>query len=200
MALNYTLKIVVHTSIQLFVIPTPAYSSSISDWLWNSPYHTGDLREELQCFALPCGGIGFASHILTYYTIIMLANHRSPIFIKVNTFWRFDIALAVISLVFTIVLTALTIVRCRKRWEFICLTVWKLDLSLTLGSIAIHSATFVAKGIRDAPPKFIEFKHVRDLSGLTTQISGIWYRYLFWLFLYVPGFGAGLAGLFSLVN
>jgi hypothetical protein len=200
MALKYRLRMVLLASILLFDAPSPVYASTISDWLWNSPYHTSNLKEELQCFALPYGGIGFASHILTYYTIIMLAYHRSPVFFKLNTFWRFDIALATFSLISTIIITTLTTIRCRNRWEFICLTVWKLDLSLTLGSVAIHSATSVANGIRAAPYEFYEFKRTRDLSGLRRELSGKVYSYAGWLFLYLPGIGAGLAGLFSIVH
>jgi hypothetical protein len=29
-------------------------------------------RAETACYSLPYGGIGFASHIITYYTMVML--------------------------------------------------------------------------------------------------------------------------------
>src|SRR5208282_5195160 len=39
---------------------------------------TRTLEDEIQCYCLPYGGLGFASHILTYYAIAILTTLHSP--------------------------------------------------------------------------------------------------------------------------
>jgi hypothetical protein len=52
---------------------------NVTDWLDNPGYHNGGtIQEQIQCYALPYGAWGFASHILTYYTVICLAKGISP--------------------------------------------------------------------------------------------------------------------------
>ncbi|KAF8544355.1 hypothetical protein BDD12DRAFT_873067 [Trichophaea hybrida] len=42
------------------------------------PKNGTSLRSEIQCYTLPYGAIGMISHVLTYFTIIMLSMGRSP--------------------------------------------------------------------------------------------------------------------------
>src|SRR5271167_1394991 len=81
------------------------------------------LQDELQCYALPYGALGFVSHILTYYTITLLALQRPP-----WAPWRkqlhhatIDYLLAAVTLIATITITIITMVRCRNRWQFIAM-------------------------------------------------------------------------------
>ncbi|KAE9373167.1 hypothetical protein N431DRAFT_438524 [Stipitochalara longipes BDJ] len=168
---------------------------NLNDWLHESPYKNGTLAEELQCYGLPYGGIGFASHILTYYTIIMLSYQRSPWMPwKRNHHKWVDITLSIFGLVATIILTVLTILRCRNRWQFVVMATWKLILSITFGILSFHAATMVR------PREKHQYSGLGHLESTANAIEKKEYtKVLWWLLLYVPGVVAGLAGLLSLV-
>lgn len=124
---------------------TPVFASSLGAWLDNPPYaNGGTAKEQIQCYALPYGAIGFASHILTYFTAFMLSRGRNPIL-----FWnrlsnkRFNIAVALVGFCITCAFTVLTMVRCRRTWAFILVAVWKLVLSVTLTSMTVHAARMI---------------------------------------------------------
>ena len=171
--------------------PTSVNSTSLSEWIKNPPYNNnGSLEEEIQCYSLPYGAIGFLSHILTYYTIAVLAVQRHPWAPwKRNKRSGLDIWLAVIGLIGTIIISTLTMVRCRSRWQFIAIAAWKLDLSVTFGFLSLHAAYII--------PSMDKYKYI----GVASQIEGRSdsEKVLFWLLLYIPGVSAGMAGLLSLV-
>jgi hypothetical protein len=115
-------------------------------WIDGALPHKGQsLRDELKCYSLPYGGIGFGSHILTYYTVIMLAAGRSPWRFKRNKHWRFDAFLSLVGLIWTVGATIFTMIRCRQRWEFVVMAFWKMMMSLTLSAIATHAAVIVRR-------------------------------------------------------
>ncbi len=156
---------------------------NLYDWLHNPPYTHGTIKEELQCYGLPYGGIGFASHILTYYTIIMLSYQRAPWWPwKKNNHKHVDAILAFIGMIATIILSILTILRCRNRWQFIAMASWKMVLSITLGCLSFHAALLIQ-------PKY------HSLNRAEKEVRKV----LWWLLLYAPGVVAGLTGLLSLV-
>jgi hypothetical protein len=169
----------------LFSQPTSA--TSLTTWLKNPPNTNSSLVDEIQCYSLPYGGIGFASHIITYYTIAMLALSRHPYapWIR-NKHSKLDIILAVIGLIITILISTLTMIRCRSRWQFIAIAAWKLDISVVLGCLSVHAAVILPKGEIDWEYYQIDPRDARKV--------------LFWLLLYIPGVVGGLAGLFSLVG
>jgi hypothetical protein len=168
---------------------------SLNDWLHGNPYTNGTLAEELQCYGLPYGGIGFASHVLTYYTIIMLSYQRSPWMPwKRNRHKWIDITLAIFGLVASIILTVLTILRCRNRWQFVAMATWKLVLSVTFGILSFHAAMMVR------PKEKYQYSGLGHLESTANAIENKEYtKVLWWLLLYVPGVVAGLSGLLSLV-
>lgn len=174
--------------------PQSTSATSLSDWLHNPPYGHGTLIEEIQCYSLPYGGIGFASHIITYYTIAMLAMQRHPYAPwKRNTHSGFDLFLAAVGLVGTITISALTMVRCRSRWQFIAIAAWKLDLSVTFGFLSLHAAAILPKSARySSQTSRYDFD---EYTGGHRDAAKV----LFWLFLYIPGVIAGMVGLLSLV-
>ncbi|KAK7992697.1 hypothetical protein PG988_001491 [Apiospora saccharicola] len=87
--------------------------------------------EEASCYSLPFGGIGFASHMLTYYTAVMLYLGRQPLRPwKQLAHKRFDLILGSVQLVITIVLTSISISRCWRSWPFGTLGVWMLTTSV----------------------------------------------------------------------
>ena len=95
------------------------------------------------------------------------------------------------GLIGTVVISALTMVRCRSRWQFIAIAAWKLNLSLCLSFVTLHSA-FTAKNADDRYHHPYDFRHPDDPHDSNGRVY-------FWLLLYIPGVCAGMAGLFSLV-
>ncbi|KAK3998051.1 hypothetical protein QBC44DRAFT_313812 [Cladorrhinum sp. PSN332] len=122
-------------------IPT-AQALSLGDWLKDDPYENGGtVHEQIQCYALPYGAIGFASHVLTYFTAFMLSRGRNPfLFWQKLTHRRFNLTVALIGFAITLVLTVLTMARCHRTWPFILIAVWKLVLSVTLTGMTIQAS------------------------------------------------------------
>ncbi|KAH6684778.1 hypothetical protein B0J14DRAFT_466404 [Halenospora varia] len=178
-----------------------------SEWIKNPNNGTAlTIKQEIQCYSLPYGGIGFASHVLTYYAVIMLSNKRSPLPPwKKNRWPTLDKILASVGLLVTIVVSVLTIVRCHARWQFIVMAVWKLDLSIALGCLTFHAATLVERREVVRRSAYSALNSVEDLNegSRPTRTEGrtkSGARILWWLLLYVPGVIAGLVGLLSLVS
>lgn len=178
-----------------------------SEWIKNPNNGTAlTIKQEIQCYSLPYGGIGFASHVLTYYAVIMLSNKRSPLPPwKKNRWPTLDKILASVGLLVTIVVSVLTIVRCHARWQFIVMAVWKLDLSIALGCLTFHAATLVEQREVVRRSAYSALNSVEDLNegSRPTRTEGrtkSGARILWWLLLYVPGVIAGLVGLLSLVS
>jgi hypothetical protein len=184
----FILKLTFLSLVVALLQPQRTSATSLADWLHNPPYQHGTLVQEIQCYSLPYGGIGFASHIITYYTIAMLALQRHP-----YAPWRrnkhsyFDLLLAIVGLIVTIIISALTMVRCRSRWQFVAIAAWKLDLSVTFGFLSLHAAAILPKSALDDWDEY-------------TGGHGDAAKVLFWLILYIPGVVAGMAGLLSLVG
>lgn len=105
------------------------------------PTRGTNLPTEIACYSLPYGGLGFASHLLTYYTIICLGFGRKPLwpFKRVKN-GKYGLALAVIGLVGGFILSTITMVRCRNHWQLLVLAVWKFSMSLFNGIVAVHVA------------------------------------------------------------
>ncbi|GAB1316478.1 hypothetical protein MFIFM68171_06688 [Madurella fahalii] len=204
----------------------PAYAVDLSEWLKNPPYvNGGTAQEQIRCYALPYGAIGFASHVLTYFTAFMLSRGRNPIF-----FWkrlshrRFNLAVAVIGFLVTFPLTVLTMVRCRSTWGFILVAVWKLVLSVTLTSMTIHAARMIYDTPKppktaadttpitdEAPPPYIhawhgvnftEYQRIQEAEAITNhpqykqQFTRIWY----WTIFYFLGAVLGFVGICNIVS
>lgn len=146
-------------TIILVVLSTPAFASlitpsgritspatkSLRSISWFLPTKGDNIKDEIKCYGLPYGGIGFTSHVLTYYTIALLSAGRSPWTWGKNKHWRFDVGLAALALLATTATTIITLVKCRNRWQFICIACWKLCMSLCLTLLGLHSALIVRR-------------------------------------------------------
>jgi hypothetical protein len=171
----------------VYLSAQPTAATSLTTWLHDPPYKNGSLVEEIQCYSLPYGGIGFASHIITYYTIAMLSLQRHPYAPWIqNKHSGFDLWLSIVGLTVTIIVSSLTMVRCRSKWQFIVIAAWKLDLSVTFGLLSLHAAAIIPKS---------RMQDFDDFTGGHGEAAKV----LFWLLLYIPGVAAGMAGLLSLV-
>jgi hypothetical protein len=167
-----------------------ATAFSLSDWLNNPPYSNGaTVQEQIQCYTMPYGGIGFASHLLTYLTVTCLALGRSPVFPWIKLQHRiYNICLAATGLVATVILATLGILRCRKTWPFLLLAVWKLVLSVTLSAMTIHAAVLIQR----PHESYRSLRELRKAPGFV--------KILYWLFLYAAGAIVGLTGMGQLVR
>lgn len=157
-----------------------------------SPGNT--IQDDLRCYALPYGGIGFASHIMTYYTVVMLSRHLSPWLIRKNRLWVLDICLTILGLIGTTISTLYTMVKCRGAWQFILLAMWKFILSLTLSAGGISTVWMARKKAKDqvgySP---IDPRARTQQSVHTTNIQLL-------ITPYLVSTLAGYVGLFSIVQ
>ncbi|KAH8801728.1 hypothetical protein F5884DRAFT_837833 [Xylogone sp. PMI_703] len=177
-------------SFVLFLSPSSSDAFSLEDWLHDPPYQNGTLAEEIQCYSLPYGGIGFTSHVLTYYTILALAVGHSPWAPwRQNQRSKIDIFLTTVSLIVTIIISGLTMARCRSRWQFIAIAAWKLDLSVTLGFLSIHAAAIIPESDYGDGYYYYSFDGYKKNPMIVLR----------WIILYIPGVAFGMTGLVSLV-
>ncbi len=100
---------------------TASKRSSVSN-AFESPYN-----DEIKCYALPYGGFGFASHILTYYAMTMIYCGRRPLapWTRLRGPRARNICLAITKMIFTIIPSVVTMARCSHSW-----CVWYTFLSV----------------------------------------------------------------------
>lgn len=113
---------------------------------------------------------------------------------------RMDMFLGVVGLLVGTLITALTIYRCRQRWQFLLIAVWKATLSVSLGALGV-SAARETKRIEELkerlkPTEQLLPKEDDDDLDLKPRYRPI----LWWMLLYVLGIFVGLTGLISLVK
>ncbi|KAK0745747.1 hypothetical protein B0T18DRAFT_302354, partial [Schizothecium vesticola] len=166
-----------------------AATFDVNQWLKDPGYENGGtIQEQIRCYALPFGAIGFASHILTYLTVLCLALGRSP--------WRpwrelegrkLNLAFGILGLTITVPLTILVMVRCRNSRSFILIAIWKLILSATMSFMTIHAARIIVAMVKIAKPY--------------SPMGGIRFRkIMWWSILYFIGALIGLVGVANLVR
>jgi hypothetical protein len=143
--------------LSLYAEPAQASKTGdlLHDWLFPEP---GDgIADEIKCYNLPFGGIGLLSHILTYYTVVMLVLARTPLVPRPGMLLRhswIDFTLSVLSVLGTVPVAAMNIYACRHRWEFVCIAVWKLTMSFTLSVIGAHQCFFLFREPRTRKARY----------------------------------------------
>jgi len=141
--------------------------------------NTQEAINQITCYALPYGGIGFLSHILTYYSIICVGLGVRPLLPGLPIEHRFiTLIMAIISLIICCVLSIVTMARCHKEWQFLLLAMWKFLLSITVNIMGIHRC------ILSSP---IDHRNKSVMPFI-------------WLLIYLIGIILGLVGLISLVS
>jgi hypothetical protein len=201
---------------------------NITDWLGN-PGYTGNgstIHEQIQCYSLPYGAWGFASHILTYYTVICLFKGRrpsSPCFelssSRAAMIW--DVTLGGLAFLSTVTLASLTIVRCKNSWQFVLIAVWKLVLSVAITGMTVHAGIISVRG-PNSPARTTALKRWRDDADWNHEADGDemrllpaepdhqaqptrpqenpYMKLLGWVLLYILGALVGFVGLMDLVR
>lgn len=102
-------------------LPDPFNLTNSTD----STNQTKVYAEETHCYALPYGGTGFATHILTFYTIIILWYVRRPL-VPWRTLGEFEDGKAslrtfrpqagFVKILFTKIPAIVTMTKCRHAW------------------------------------------------------------------------------------
>lgn len=71
--------------VPLIVLLAPPYAHSaplpvqVPSWLQEMiPEKGGSIQDEIKCYSLPYGAIGFISHVLTYWAVLWLSFGRKP--------------------------------------------------------------------------------------------------------------------------
>ncbi|TFK68119.1 hypothetical protein BDN72DRAFT_960505 [Pluteus cervinus] len=112
--------------------------------LVDTPQKGFDLHTEMACYSLPYGGLGFTSHILTYYTLFCLCNGVSPFWpVRQVRYSKFDLILSSIGLTTSSAMAIYTLVKCRNSWQLLTIGVWKLSVSLMNGTNSLNVAVLV---------------------------------------------------------
>jgi hypothetical protein len=185
----------------LLLSPAQARPIQLPSWLINMlPEKGATLDDEIKCYSLPYGGIGFLSHVLTYWTILVLGFGRKP-------YWpwsrlsagKFDLCLSIMQLFITVAIAAFTIARCRSRWQFILLAVWKLVMGMVVGAWGISASRNAMKASKY---ELLAKSSSVDSAGPPDKAPRIWSSEdSTWmtLFIYAAAAVVGLVGLISLV-
>lgn len=91
---------------------TAAESSDDEDG--SSPY-----IDEIKCYGLPYGAWGFASHLITFYTITMQCKKRRPLLPpggELGSGGAWNLSLVIMKLLMTIIPCIYTMVHCNHDW------------------------------------------------------------------------------------
>lgn len=190
----------------------------------------GTITDELSCYSLPYGGIGFAGHVLTYWTVAFLVAGRRPIQPwKDLKYQKMDLVLDALSLILSVPFAILTIVRCLGTWQYVLLAIWKTTLAVSLSAISFQRSWSIPKDTRNRKAigqnktaylpipgeTYSNYDGISTYSGVgsgygevrprenndqTDEGPGIKLSLLWWLILYALGTIIGLTGLFSIVR
>ena len=120
----------------------PLSSDEVEAWLRGNVIPEkgeGTFQDEMKCYSIPYGSLGFVSHLLTMWTFWMLAVGKRP-------YWPWrplshgltDVFLALTGLLLSVAVAAFTMYRCKNGWSFVLLGFWKLILSFTLGGYSLE--------------------------------------------------------------
>jgi hypothetical protein len=153
-------------------------SKALSLPSWLEPEKGTTPESEVKCYSIPYGGMGFASHLLTYYTVACLMHGRKPLWptsrlehVYLDSLW------AAITFIVTVGVATFTIIRCQNEWEYMLIAIWKIFLS-----------TMVVITTIIAP-------YLMGRKGETAVKKSAWC-----LVIYAPGIVIGFAGLGPLVK
>jgi len=100
------------------------------------------------CYSLPYGAMGFGSHLITHYTMIVLILGRTPLYPwRPLQYPRVSAIPGIISLIGTTVVSCISISRCSAEEPFRLMGAWMLmtSIAVSLTSIAAPFALGTTK-------------------------------------------------------
>jgi hypothetical protein len=103
--------------------------------------HNHTITDELQCYSLPFGTLGFVGHLFTYWTVASLIIGRQPL-----RFWgnkslhrrRWNLFLDFTCLFGSVGFAIWALVKCLGTWQYVLIATWKITLSISLSGMALH--------------------------------------------------------------
>lgn len=152
------------------------------------------LQDEIKCYSLPYGGIGFLSHMLTYWAMFWLGFGRRPWMP-----WKhldegiFDLVLMTGQLLISIAIASFTIVRCQDRWQFVLIATWKLVTSVEVGIWGLRASVLALHNKKGAKYNPLDTEGIKLIWHYKE-----WMPYTLFTF-YAAGMITGMVGLLSLV-
>jgi hypothetical protein len=155
----------------LFVLVDSA-EAGLPNWLRAILPQRGDgtFQDGLVCYGLPYGGIGFASHIMSYWTVWCLYKSLRPLQpTKYLNRWLFDLVLGSFSLLSTLAFSILAVVSCRLNWPFVLIAIWKMIFSFFMTCMSIHRALTVRKKMGEREKVLKRQKSEREKHRLNVQ-------------------------------
>lgn len=181
--------LVLANSILIHAAPVPL---DVPSWLDPMMPRKGTtIQEEIKCYSLPYGGIGFLSHFLTYWAVFWLGHGRRPYMPwKRLSAGPIDIILSLIQVVVSVLIAGFTISRCRNRWQFMLIAVWKLVMSVEVGIWGLRASWLVMKSRQGG------YKYTGEEDRVIWRFDD-WTPYT--LIFYSLGMIVGMVGLLSLV-
>lgn len=134
-------------------IPSPDPSPLSAFEVFPSRNMTGGPAGEIKCYALPYGGLGIFSHVLTFHTIAWVSVGHRPLwpFHRMTAFYKFDLFLAGLTVLSSLPLASFAIHRCRLSWHFVLLALWKLTTTLSTAAITIHRCIIMRREAKQPP-------------------------------------------------
>lgn len=125
-------------------------SDSDSSWPMLTPIRWGDLvqrstlLQEMDCYGLPYGGLGFLSHFLTFYSIACLWFARKSLWpFRPVKYGKFDFVLGLVGFLVSTAMTIRTMVNCHHAWQFVLIAIGNLSMSALSGVTAITVCSLI---------------------------------------------------------
>src|SRR5271155_3789142 len=84
-------------------------------------------EDQITCYSIPYGGIGFLSHLITYHTLVCMWYGRTPAWPwRKLQHSRREIFLGVVTFILTSGVAIISIVRCKQdgSWQFMLIAIW----------------------------------------------------------------------------
>jgi len=99
----------------------------------------GDIPDILACYGIPYGGLGFLSHVLTYYTMICLACGKKPLmpWKPIKESGPFSFITCMIGTLVGVILAIYTTAKCHAYWQLTFMGIWKIGFSTFNGLVGL---------------------------------------------------------------
>lgn len=102
------------------------------------------LLQEMDCYGLPYGGLGFLSHFLTFYSIACLWFARKSLWpFRPVKYGKFDFVLGLVGFLVSTAMTIRTMVNCHHAWQFVLIAIGNLSMSALSGVTAITVCSLI---------------------------------------------------------
>lgn len=106
------------------------------------------LEREIKSYSLPYGAVGFASHLIAFYIIVVLSKSRSPLTWRKSTGKVFGQIISAISITGSLSAGLMAISRCDSLDSFQAVGLMEIAFSVTLGCFSYHAASWIGRSAK----------------------------------------------------